>query len=508
MILRINKINELRRIILNGQYNNEQAQAAIELVFKAPQQAKSEECVSILMRILSDASQGNFNRSTAFNFLVELGVVTQEMMIAKYTIDLRTSEGYYLRKACRVLGELRAQEAIPELMYLLYHNKEASELLYALEALEKIGALTLDIKKKIYTDTIKGLIKLPIRIGINGLAGIDYPIGRAIKSMLSALEEHGMSTDLEAIPVMFRAINGDEVWFVEAINLGIRLAENSIAPCSVLQYGVPLAVIAAQGNIDWFREDLVSLEGLAIDLARENINPHKTLTEGNPVIVKFGIVPQAFRQAITVARLVPAWFKAARDQGLRDDQLRTALPNIIETSTSVDQLRQVLQIEIEGVGKNIFYEPGEFVCDDCEYDEIGKCGETLCHWDWRPGNCPGNYYQAESVPFAVPIHNPNTKSHPAGLPVTTADRTKTREGYLSAYEGVAYVDGRFVLVPSAGASAIRLCEELNAALEHIKDTAPIRGPPIAVHVKERHSANVTKYIDALGRVHLILDELL
>ncbi|RKY39097.1 MAG: hypothetical protein DRP75_03095, partial [Candidatus Omnitrophota bacterium] len=105
------------------------------------------------------------------------------------------------------------------------------------------------------------------------------------RKLLKVLKEKGMSTK-EMVDNIRKVIDNLEDYFPEmqqekllkmVIDLGIRLANQGILPCSTFQYGVPLAAKTAKGNIEWFKQNLNALEELAVELNKENINPFQTL---------------------------------------------------------------------------------------------------------------------------------------------------------------------------------------------------------------------------------------
>ncbi|MCD6093199.1 MAG: glycosyltransferase, partial [Candidatus Omnitrophica bacterium] len=100
-----------------------------------------------------------------------------------------------------------------------------------------------------------------------------------IHNLLNALEEKKMPTEYMAnnvIPVLKELLKDNPEWFKFSIDLGIKLTNRGIYPCSTLEYGIPLA---AQISADYneFVANLDSLEKLAIELSRSDINPFKTL---------------------------------------------------------------------------------------------------------------------------------------------------------------------------------------------------------------------------------------
>ena len=78
-----------------------------------------------------------------------------------------------------------------------------------------------------------------------------------------------------------------------------------------------------------------------------------------------------------------------------------------------------------------------------------------------------------------------------------------RNGVRSRYDN--FVGGRFVVNSGASDLAISLSEALNRALGPILAWAPKNGPPMMVHVRPHHSANLTKDFDQNG-IHLVFDE--
>ena len=99
----------------------------------------------------------------------------------------------------------------------------------------------------------------------------------------------------------------------ESIRLGVRLADFSILPCSTLGEGIPLAVKAAKGRIDWFRENVLTLEDLAIKLNKENINPISTIKETERLMHLINN-PQDFKIAVATAnRYLKLFIKFQRE---------------------------------------------------------------------------------------------------------------------------------------------------------------------------------------------------
>ncbi|RKY36993.1 MAG: hypothetical protein DRP72_03565, partial [Candidatus Omnitrophota bacterium] len=233
-----------------------------------------------------------------------------------------------------------------------------------------------------------------IRVEEN-LLYIDYP---EAKLFIQKLKEKGMPIDYairKALPEVIRATKGNREWFKLAINLGIRLADKEIYPCSTLEYGVPLAVKCSKGNVEWYKENLKALEELAIDLANQNMNTFRTLTEGKEVILKFGINPFKFRESLLVAKLIPKWFKKARDKNLEDKKLRENLPKLINSNSSLKILKEIIMFEVEFVGKKklqtkiekISYEEREIIIGT---ETIEKTVQVHTDGKWCGPCCP--YY--------------------------------------------------------------------------------------------------------------------
>ena len=151
----------------------------------------------------------------------------------------------------------------------------------------------------------------------------------------------------KALPEVIGATKGNREWLKLAINLGIRLADKEIYPCSTLKYGVPLATQCAKGNIEWFEKNLKALEDLAIEL--QPINPYETLVYGEEAILKFGIYPEEFRKVLGIVKQIPEWFKRARDEGLSDFKLSEAIPLIVSKSKDIEALSHAIELQFEQI---------------------------------------------------------------------------------------------------------------------------------------------------------------
>ncbi|MCX5714621.1 MAG: (d)CMP kinase, partial [Candidatus Omnitrophica bacterium] len=451
------------------------------------------------------------------------------------------------------LGDNRVTEAFIELL----DHEDGPVRWGAAGALAKMGVLSPGLKVRVSLNELVSTKPFNRQRAINELIGVDCPIGKAIKVLLTKLEAKNMPTEVavrDAIPAVAKATGDKQDWFIAALDLGQELIDSDVLPCSTLEYGVPLAVESARDNTEWFRQNLIVLRKLALDLAGKGIDPFETLKYGEEAIRKFALDPQGFAEALEAAKLIPLWFKTARDKELKDNKLIEAIPSIVNYASSIEELERILVLEMNSIGKkvisDVYYDcpspessckgfkgdcSGECkrVCCGYEIEVIGKRSCALPYRDYgeeRPNtkSHPADKYAAlfrkltsgsvgagQTPSVSLPQPQPQSIPQPAPLPQSTAvapqpivpvSRAKDREGYLLAYEGVTFSNGSFTVGPQPGIMAARLAEALNAALALCRDTTPLRGPPIAVHLKERHTANVTKFIDVFGRVHLIINE--
>ena len=135
-----------------------------------------------------------------------------------------------------------------------------------------------------------------------------------------------------------------------------RLAGRGIPFCSTFNEGVPLAHLAAKGNMYWFKKNLSALEELAVRLYGANperrINPHQTLTKGRGVITRFGVDPGKFKDSLEAASLIPLLLSRMRRKALirkNEGEIINFIDAITQTCVSLDALRQSLIRGIEAV---------------------------------------------------------------------------------------------------------------------------------------------------------------
>ncbi|MFC1592963.1 hypothetical protein ACFL4C_03010, partial [Candidatus Omnitrophota bacterium] len=115
---------------------------------------------------------------------------------------------------------------------------------------------------------------------------IDYP---ETKPLIQRLKENNMPIEnmiKHSLPVVIKATKENRELVKPSIDLGKRLADIGILPCSTLEYGVPLASQISNNNTALFKDNLNSLEYLAIELNKEKINPYKVLKEAEGLLSK------------------------------------------------------------------------------------------------------------------------------------------------------------------------------------------------------------------------------
>jgi len=187
------------------------------------------------------------------------------------------------------------------------------------------------------------------KITQNPWVGLTSEEAVLVEHLLRVAEKNNLRTDHAknvVIPGLADATRGRPGEFRAAIAMAIRLAERGIPFCSCLEFGVPFALNISKGDIEEFNRCLLSLEELADILWQEGVNPYRTFVEGQDALIKFGKNSTSLRATLTVARLIPQWFKAARDKSLSDLKLKDALGQLIAKCDTLETLKQALELEI------------------------------------------------------------------------------------------------------------------------------------------------------------------
>ncbi|MHA1608923.1 MAG: HEAT repeat domain-containing protein, partial [Candidatus Njordarchaeales archaeon] len=282
--------------------------------------------------------------------------------VSWYLWRLKSLNSTVRQAAAQALGQIGDKRAVESLIKALgdlnsYVRQAAAEAYIKIAGIPEAKPENRDLLNnlRVYGD---------IRIEENILK-LDLSI---VSPLIEALKQKGMTTEVmvrQAIPEARRAI---EEYFSGreraqamqmVINMGLRLTNKGIPACSTIQYGVPLAAQLSKGNIDWFRENLDSLEEITVVLGRQGINPYETLEEGKPIIIKYGgESPEQFKKALWVSIKVPRWHKKIRDrlQHLRNkgvdvrffprEQLRESLLKIIRFIPSLEIFEIIIDFEI------------------------------------------------------------------------------------------------------------------------------------------------------------------
>ncbi|TAN59746.1 hypothetical protein EPN16_06605, partial [bacterium] len=245
-----------------------------------------------------------------------------------------------------------------------------------------------------------------------------FPVIRVLKQKgitTEHLVKHAAPAAKEAIETHF-----SEEKRLRAINLVVDLAlrirrDADIPACSTIQYGVPLAARVSQNRLDWFEQNLQALEESAVKL--QSVNPYEMLYYGKDAILKFGSTPEGFKKSLGAAKLIPEWFKQARDKSYSDVRLKEAVPKIIERASSIENLNETLLLEISHVGDKT--ESGSDITSD-EAEEILRA-ENSCPLD---------------APYTVTIEDViNSRKVTCALPVSLESSSPVFSG-LSANEKI------------------------------------------------------------------------
>ncbi|MBU1999449.1 MAG: phosphodiester glycosidase family protein, partial [Candidatus Omnitrophica bacterium] len=394
--------------------------------------------------------KNNYARDFAFKGLDDIGALNTELKMRKYITDLKDEklQGhsyppplYYTLKTLGKIGPA-AQVAIPVLINLLGDEwsvvREA-----AAEAYLKIAGIPEARPENIgllHNLSISGDIgiKENLLLAQENRLLLDLPM---FLPLIQVLKQKGITTEhlvRLAAPAAKEAIGKyfSEEKRKQAMDIVVALAlrirqEHDIPACSTIQYGVPLAAQVSENRLDWFERDLRALEGLAVELG--SVNPYEVLHYGRDAILKFGTNPTEFEKAVGVTRIIPQWFKAARDKGLEDMKLQEAVPVMIERSSSIEGLRQGLQKEIASIGQNVYESGGESIYKCPDGRTLTALGiATDCsgfEWDcpmsgckWSSAHCGyGEYDGTVTVTrYALPSwKNKPSSSSPVGAYVTT-----------------------------------------------------------------------------------------
>ncbi|MDD5044590.1 MAG: glycogen/starch synthase, partial [Candidatus Omnitrophica bacterium] len=128
-----------------------------------------------------------------------------------------------------------------------------------------------------------------------------------------------------------------------------------------------LAKIAPK-NTSYIRDDRAELFERLVYLLRKS-------SEEKSVILKFGFDTNNFQRVVKAANLVFSWFDKAELLGFRSERLKDASWKIIEKVTSLGELEEIINAEIEGLGRKykIEYEP---VYETVPYDYCPDTGES------------------------------------------------------------------------------------------------------------------------------------
>ncbi|MFA6350371.1 MAG: HEAT repeat domain-containing protein, partial [Candidatus Omnitrophota bacterium] len=247
---------------------------------------RSNDAISPLIKMLIDPVDKV--RDGAFYALERLGVLTTELKASKYLVDLR-------------------------------HARESDRSRCAMDYIRVVGIPEENLANRQLLQDLA--VSGDIRVEENLLL-LDLPIFMPLIQILRQksittehLVRHAAPAAREAIDKYLSAEKREEAMKM-IVDMALRIRRDANIPaCSTIQYGVPLAAEAAQGNLEWFKQNLQALEDLAVELGAQEINPFETLYCGVRMIRAYSNTLDNFRRALKVAKLIPLWIKKIATAG-------------------------------------------------------------------------------------------------------------------------------------------------------------------------------------------------
>jgi hypothetical protein len=157
----------------------------------------------------------------------------------------------------------------------------------------------------------------------------------------------------------------------------ILLAKAGVPFCSYLERGLPLAIETSGADTAVLERSLLALARLTAATAPAGIDPFWTFAKGN-LNLKNALQNEALMQGIIELTDLPAmWFRKARALGLRDDDLRAALPRMVEQAVDLDELRRLLELEVAHTGEKTL-ERQYYLNEESDVDTMcGSLDSTL-----------------------------------------------------------------------------------------------------------------------------------
>ncbi|MCX5704194.1 MAG: hypothetical protein NT066_06880, partial [Candidatus Omnitrophica bacterium] len=212
------------------------------------------------------------------------------------------------------------------------------------------------------------------------------PIIHMLTQSIPAVEEAKKSFPVE--------VQGEVM--AESIALGVRLADQNIAPDVLLYAGIPLAVKAAKGRIDWFRANIITLSK---ELDKQRITSYFTFKEMEGLLNLINS-PEDFAVAVatpdTYLKLVRRKVnEISIDPRIKDqfiDLMFTLIAryglNEEKTTHLIRQASQHINVGEEAVYTDGYdsgdyeYSPDDYVYDDA--DLTWECWDTGGLGSWCP----------------------------------------------------------------------------------------------------------------------------
>ncbi|MDP8234053.1 MAG: hypothetical protein P9M06_04550 [Candidatus Saelkia tenebricola] len=142
-------------------------------------------------------------------------------------------------------------------------------------------------------------------------------------------ENFAIPAAIDAVMEIFSLDEDRLMAFKLVIDLGVRLADNDILPCSTLEYGIPLITKVLQLredkdtylNVSDFDNLLNSLEQRVVGLGIRGINPYRTLVAALTIVdslispigslesIKNTYGVNSFYELLKLAELIPIWVR-------------------------------------------------------------------------------------------------------------------------------------------------------------------------------------------------------
>ena len=171
--------------------------------------------------------------------------------------------------------------------------------------------------------------------------------------------------------------------FETIVESDIRQINQNILPCFFVKLGVTIAAESSRNRINWFKQNVVALETLAVELNKQNAGMRATLVRGRRAIRKYSGTPDKFMRALNVAALIAKWFKAVKDRSdcseILYNRVDDFVSSMVDTIDDIELFRQAIEFENEFasktkvVGKEDVYkavkrEEGEWIEPRCPHD--------------------------------------------------------------------------------------------------------------------------------------------